>query len=213
MPGATPNPTPIIHMTHIDNLPQIISSGGLLATGSLQSNGIAYTNIAYSSIQSQRATRSVPCGPGGLLHDYVPFYFAPRSPMLYTINRGNVPCEGGQDSIVHLVATAQHVVSRDMGFAFTDGHGIMAYTAFYDSLSDLDHVDWEVMGATYWNDTDADGDRKRRRQAEFLVHGHLPWTDISRVVVRSLARQQQVAGLIAHCAHQPQIVVNSGWYY
>ena len=49
-----------------------------------------YTNIAYESIQDRRSIKSVPCGVGGSLHDYVPFYFAPRSPMLYTIHRGNL---------------------------------------------------------------------------------------------------------------------------
>lgn len=30
-------------------------------------------------------------------------------------------------------------------------------------------VDWDVMDLEFWNDTDVDGDRERRRQAEFLV--------------------------------------------
>lgn len=130
MPGSVPNPTPIIHMTHVTNLPKILSSGRLLATSVLVARGEAFTNIAYSSIQAQRAAKRVPCGPRGSLHDYVPFYFAKRSPMLYTINRGNVPCEGGQDAIVHLVSTAQKVAQVGLGYVFTDGHGIMSYTDF-----------------------------------------------------------------------------------
>lgn len=37
-------------------------------------------------------------------------------------------------------------------------------------LSDLDKIDWDVMGSDYWNDTNEDMNRKARRQAEFLVY-------------------------------------------
>ncbi|UTW68357.1 DUF4433 domain-containing protein [Anaerobacillus sp. HL2] len=35
-------------------------------------------------------------------------------------------------------------------------------------------MDWDVMESKYWFDTDDDPDRKRRRQAEFLVLRHFP---------------------------------------
>jgi hypothetical protein len=213
MPGTVPNPTLIIHMTHVSNLPQIIANGGLMTTSALQAGNAAFVNIAYSSIQQQRAGRLVPCGPGGTLHDYVPFYFASLSPMLYTIHMGNVPCEGGQENVIHLVSTAQRVAERGLGFVFTDGHGIMAYTDFYDDLAELHQVDWNMIREKYWRDTADDGDRKRRKQAEFLVHGHMPWRDIMHIVVRSAARQQQVAGLVAGQPHQPEVAVRPNWYY
>ncbi len=51
-----------------------------------------------------------PFGPSGTLDDHVPFYFAPRSPMLYSIHGGYV--EGyvvGQRSVIHLVSSAEAV--------------------------------------------------------------------------------------------------------
>ncbi len=75
-------PLPIYHITPIDNLESIISEGGLLAYNVMLDTGINYTNIAYENIQYRRARIRVPCGAGGVMHDYVPFYFAPRSPML-----------------------------------------------------------------------------------------------------------------------------------
>lgn len=213
MPGQIPNPTLIIHMTHVSNLPKIVASGGLLATATLQHSSVDYVNVAYSSIQQQRAAKLVPCGPGGSLHDYVPFYFARRSPMLYTINKGNVPCEGGQDNIIHLISTAQEVVSSGLGFVFSDGHGIMAYTRFYDDLDKLDSVDWDMIGAKYWHDTAEDGDRKRRKQAEFLVYGKFPLGKVSHVVVRSPERNQEVTEILNGVEHAPAIVTKSDWYY
>ena len=212
MPGQVPIPTPVIHMTHISNLPGIVADG-LRPTAALQGAGAAYSSIAYSSIQQQRAAKDVPCGPGGCLHDYTPFYFARKSPMLYTIWRGNVPCDGGQDGIIHLVTTAQHIAGRGYGFAFSDGHGIMSYTEFFDDLDDLAQVDWNVIRATYWHDTLEDGDRKRRKQAVFLVHGTVAWNDIGHIVVRTSNMQTKVQGLIAGATHKPIVTASTDWYY
>lgn len=213
MPGIVPIPTPIIHMTHVHNLPAIIRRGGLAATAVLQRAGGQFTNIAYSSIQTQRAAKVVPCGPGGCLHDYVPFYFGKKSPMLFTINKGNVPCDGGQDALVHLVSTAQAVEDEGLGFAFADGHGIMNFSNFYDDLNDLDEVDWDVMAATYWHDTADHPDRKRRRQAEFLVHKEFPWRLVTDIVVRSESAKGIVGGMISGLAHIPRVRADQSWYY
>lgn len=77
-------PIPIYHITHIDNLTSILNLGGLMANSRLRRQRINYLDIAHERIQDRRARTSVPCGAGGVLHDYVPFYFAPRSPMLFT---------------------------------------------------------------------------------------------------------------------------------
>lgn len=213
MPGIVPIPTPIIHMTHVHNLPAIIRGGGLAATAVLQRAGGQFINVAYSSIQTQRAAKVVPCGPGGCLHDYVPFYFGKKSPMLYTINKGNVPCDGGQDALVHLVSTAQAVEDEGLGFAFTDGHGIMNFSDFYADLKNLDEVDWNVMAATYWHDTADHPDRKRRRQAEFLVHEEFPWGLVTDIVVRTESVRGIVGGMIRGLAHRPRVKADQSWYY
>lgn len=213
MPGTVPLPTPIIHMTHVGNLEAIIGSGELRATSRLTAAGAAFTNIAYSSIQAQRAAKRVPCGPGGSLHDYVPFYFTRRSPMLYTINRSNVPCEGGQGALVHLVSTAQAVADAGLGYAFSDGHGIMAYSGFYDDLARLDEIDWDIISAVQWADTVEDGDRKRRKQAEFLVRDDFPLTLFQGAVVQTEARAAEVRAMFERSDLQLRVVVRPGWYY
>ncbi|MGQ7112742.1 DarT ssDNA thymidine ADP-ribosyltransferase family protein, partial [Escherichia sp. TWPC-MK] len=35
--------------------------------------------------QHRRSEMRVTCGPGGVVHDYVPFYFTKRSPMLLKV--------------------------------------------------------------------------------------------------------------------------------
>jgi hypothetical protein len=206
--------TKIFHLTDIENLRLIIASGGLLSKKQIDLKTVSYVNIAYDGVQDRRATTTVPCGPGGVLHDYVPFYFAARSPMLLTIKSGNVPgYTGGQDSIVYLTSTAEAIAKAGRKFVFTDGHGIMFITEFFDDLSKLTEVDWDIMRDTYWANTEEDGDRKRRRQAEFLVHEFCPWELIETIAVKNQAAHTQVSQLIGDLQHKPVVKVEGSWYY
>lgn len=207
-------PTPIYHITHINNLTSILNSGGLIANGVLQRQRIYYVDIAHESIQGRRSRTLVPCGAGGVLHDYVPFYFAPRSPMLFTIHKGNVEgYEQGQELVIYLVSTAESIGAAALNFAFTDGHGIMNYTQFFDNLNDLNKIDWTIMREQYWRDTTDDNDRKRRRQAEFLVHQFCPWTLITEIGVINSTIQAQVRQILQNYNHQPTVTVYGNWYY
>ncbi len=100
----------IFHVTHVDNLAAIVAEGGLWCDREAADRGVAKIGIAHQHIKERRARRHVPISPGGTLDDYVPFYFAPRSPMLYSIHGGYV--EGysdGQRSVIHLVSSAEAV--------------------------------------------------------------------------------------------------------
>jgi hypothetical protein len=104
--------------------------------------------------------------------------------MLYTINRGNVPnYTQGQAALIHLVSDVEDIDARGLEFVFTDGHAVMEFTTFFDDLYDLDNIDWDVMESRYWFDTNEDNDRKRRRQAEFLVRNIFPWELITEIGV------------------------------
>lgn len=212
-PIAYPNPTPIYHITPIANLRLILEAGAIWAKRVLDQEDSGYTNMAHQSIQDRRAHTPVPLA-GGVLHDYVPFYFAPRSPMLYTISRGNVAgFSGGQDSVVHIVSNAQTVRDAGLRFVFTDGHGIMAFTDFFAELADLDKVDWGIMATDYWADTDEDMDRKRRRQAEFLVHERFPVQLIQEIGVISQAKKNETEAVLAEFGLTIPVVIRPGWYY
>jgi hypothetical protein len=203
----------LFHITHIDNLTAIIRAGGLLAH-----NGVddAYTDIAHQTIQNRRNNTQVPCMPGGQLHDYVPFYFCRRSPMLYAIHKGNIETYlGGQESIVYLVTTLARVQQSGIPFVFTDGHAIMQFSEFYNDPANLDKIDWELMTAQYWADTDDDPDRKRRRQAEFLLYEKCPWLLIAGIAAFDDAMKARVEMLITNeqCTHLPRVKVKTDWYY
>ncbi|NOQ45953.1 MAG: DUF4433 domain-containing protein [Desulfobulbaceae bacterium] len=204
----------LCHITHIRNLAGIVKNGFLLSQSRVQAERVGFVSIAHNTLQDRRATTPVPCGPGGTLHDYVPFYFAPRSPMLYAINQGNVEgYDEGQGPVLHLVTSIGSVLDAGVKFVFTDGHGIMAFTDFYDNLQDLDQVDWDLMKASYWADTEEDSDRRRRRQAEFLIHDRFPLQYVEEIGVIDETVQAEVEFIIKASAFQPGITVQRKWYY
>ena len=69
------------------------------------------------------------------------------------------------------------------------------------------------MEATYWADTEEDGDRKRRRQAEFLMHQFFPWQLIQEIGVINTTIQTQVREILYKINIQTPIKVCSKWYY
>lgn len=50
-----PSPTPIYHITHWENLPGILASGGLFSCAALKQHSIRYYDIANEDIQDKRA--------------------------------------------------------------------------------------------------------------------------------------------------------------
>ena len=58
-----------------------------------------------------------------------------------------------------------------------------------------------------------DNDRKRRRQAEFLVHEFFQWPAISRIGVHDTAIRRQVELALQSVDRRPEVVVEPGWYY
>ena len=154
--------------------------------------------------------------PGGVLADYVPFYFAPRSPMLGAIHIGKV--EGyteGQEPVLHLVSSAEAWVQMGNIPVFTDGHAIIQLSDFFNDLQHLNRIDWKITQERYWHDTDDDNDRTRRREAEFLAHQFFPWPLISEIGVMTNAMAKAVNEVLKQNpeSHRPVIATRRNWYY
>ena len=189
--------TPIFHITAIDNLRSIATGGALLSKLLVTQQGIAAADIAYEGVQDRRAVKVVPVAPGGTLHDYVPFYFAPRSPMLFTINNGNVEgCDYRQDDIVHLASRAQTIRDGGHAFAFSNLHAGKNFAEFFNDLNRLDQIDWQIFFempqlegyCKFWNSRPVPAHhslRQESRMAEFLVHQQVPIAAISEIGVRT----------------------------
>lgn len=113
------------------------------------------------------------------------------------------------------MAWADEVASAELDFVFSDGRGIAAFTQWFDDLADLKKLDWPLILGREWYDTPEDNDRKRRKQAEFLVHGSLPWSMIKGIAVVNDEVAVRVNEVLKQYPdqHRPPVRVISQWYY
>jgi len=171
---------PIYHITHYQNLAGIIQSGGLHCDKGTH----VYRNIGYGHIKERRKTHPIPCWKAVCLGDCVPFYFGCRSPMLYVIHSGGVENYfGGQRETIYLVSSTNLIFQSSLKWCFTDGHAVEVLTNYYTDDFDLDRLDWDSINARQWANSDENPDRKRKKQAEFLVQKFFPLQYIQKIGV------------------------------
>jgi len=115
--------------------------------------------------------------------------------------------------LIYAVSTVEAIVQAGLDFVFSDGHGIAAYTRWYDVLNDLDKVDWDMAYADYWADTVDDMDRQRRKQAEFLVQRFCPWDVVNRIGVINDAIKERVERILRGKNISLPVEVRRQWYY
>lgn len=209
-----PRPTPLYHFTHVDHLADI-ARRGLLADSAIQGSGLLAIEVGHSDIKLRRRSRSVTIGHGGVVADYVPFYFAPRSPMMYVIDRGGVPTYvGGCDQLVYLTTTVERLGELGMRPIYTDRNATIAYAKFTDDLARLDNlVDWALMDGTWWHDTPAEPDRKERRMAECLVHRQVPWEAFQDVSAQNAACARKAQQILSTAGVRTTVSVRPEWYF
>lgn len=112
------------------------------------------------------------------------------------------------------MSSLHSVLRCGLSFVFTDGHPVNRITRFFNDPSCLkENVDWQVMQSNIWYNTEHDPDRKRRRQAEFLVHGVLPWENIEEVAVYDVPMLDIIRVYIAQAKSCPAVRIRSRWYY
>lgn len=207
--------TPVYRMVHIDCLDTLLRRDALHAPSCCPDDGLPYRVIHAMQTQLDRGDTPVPCGPGGVIRDYVGFYFGPRSPMLYRLHTGYNVAQVPQSEIVYLVAHAQALVHAGLRCVFTDRHSLARFAAFRDQLEDLGIVDFGIAYAERWNTTAEHPDRQEKKQAEFLVHRRLPWRLVAGISVIS----PNVAGRVETILdgypgrHRPPVSARRCWYY
>lgn len=199
----------IYHITHVDNVANIVHEDRLWCDAQRIARGLVNTNIGYSHIKERRMRHPVTVATGGTLGNYVPFNFCPRSVMLYVVSQGHENYHEGQQPIVHLVSSIETIRATGRPWLFTDRHADLGYANQFDTLDKLGEVDWEVMPLKYWSDPEV----KEKRQAEFLVYDWCPWEAIEAIGVVDRDIAARVEAAIAGAGHKPRVVVHRDWYY
>ena len=212
MPPLQPK---IYHIVHQDRLPAIIKDGFLWSDAQMVRRRAAVgTNIGMDNIKQRR--RSLPLSSHRDLHvgECVPFYFCPRSTMLYVIHRANhseLSYHGGQGPIVHLEADLHQTVNwaeRDgRRWAFTDSNAGSFYFNDWSDLTNLGEIDWQAVHARDWQNC------KAGKQAEFLVEQRFSWNLVLRIGVFSKQVYARVATCLQASEHKPRVEIRHDWYY
>lgn len=205
----------IYHIVHFDRLSSILSEGALVCDAEVIRRELGGTTIGMNSIKKRRLEElRLTSHPDLLVGSCVPFYFCPRSVMLYLISRGNDPdlhYRQGQQPILHLEADLRQTVAwanqQRVRWAFTLSN---AGARYFEDRSDLQHlaeIDWNAVEATDWKHC------KEGKQAEFLLEQRFPWELVSKIGVKNALMRQRVSDVLKGVTHRPQVEVQADWYY
>lgn len=205
----------IYHIVHVDRLPSIIVDNCLWCDAEIIRRAPPGTTIGMNSIKQRRLNKlALTSHPNLQVGDCVPFYFCPRSIMLYLIHQANHPelvYRGGQGPIVHLEADLRQTVAwaekHGLRWAFTLSNAGAYYFEDRCDLAQLGEIDWDAVQAVDWRRC------KEGKQAEFLIEQRFPWDLVSRIGVRSREVYGQVNATLRAASHKPRVEIKPDWYY
>jgi hypothetical protein len=133
--NLNPEKALVFRIVHCNNIPWILDHGLRCSKGVVHNP--RFISIGNLELIARRCHREVPLSPGGVLGDYVPFYFTPYSPMMYNIKTGYGGVKKRQnDEIVVLVSSLHQVAKEGREFVFTDRHAYLKTANFYNHLDD-----------------------------------------------------------------------------
>lgn len=212
MSALIPGKALIFRITHIANVPWILDHGLHCQNSSdIDPN---FRPIGNPDLIRRRNDRVVPVPPGGTLSDYVPFYFTPYSIMLYNIKMGyggvpHVP----NAQIVILVSSLHRVVELGALFLFTNQHAYPEAAEYFNSLEDIDRIDWPLLQSRDFRHDPEDPGKKERYQAEALVHRHLPPEGLLGIGCAEQPAQQWLQNEVNRRNMQLPVALQPGWYF
>lgn len=205
----------IYHIVHVDRLASILASGGLLCDAEIVQNGAEGSTIGMGDIKKRRLTKPLQSHSSLYVGSCVPFYFCPRSVMLYVIHQANHPelaYRGGQVPIVHLEADLRRSVAwadtNAARWAFTTSNAGSSYFEDQCDLTRLNEIDWDAVKTNQWA-----GASKEGKQAEFLIEHFFPWELVERIGVHSMPVYQQTAVILQAAGRKTSIEIKPEWYY
>lgn len=212
---TVPDRPKLYHIVHVDRLPSIVADDWLWCDSQIVRRNPSGTTIGMNSIKQRRLHElTLTSYPDLHVGDCVPFYFCPRSIMLYLIYRANhleLEYGGGQGSIVHLEcdlhATVAWAGQHQRRWAFTLSNAGAYYFEDRCDLAQLDEIDWAAVHATNWQSC------KEGKQAEFLVEHSYPWHQVERIGVHSRAVYHQAIHSLPADGHRPAVELKPEWYY
>ena len=205
----------VYHIVHVDRLASIVRDDCLWCDAETARRSLPGTTIGMNTIKERRLNElTLASHPDLHVGDCVPFYFCPRSVMLYLIYRANHPelrYRGGQGPIVHLEADLRQVVTwaeeHGQRWAFTLSNAGSYYFEDRCDLAQLGEIDWNAVQARNWQQC------KEEKQAEFVMERQFPWELVSQIGVSSQQVYGQVSAALQGATQRPLVSIRPDWYY
>lgn len=198
----------IFRIVHKDNIDKVLANG--CHCRSAMAGVAGYMEIGNLELIDKRANREVPCGPGGTLSDYVPFYFTPYSPMLLNIKTGYTVPKKPLEDIVILVSSLRKLEEDGVPFVFTDRHAYLKAAQFSSDLNDLDRIIWPVLQARDFKRDDSD--KFEKYQAEALVYKHVPVDSLIGMVCYNRDERDRLREKAQALGLTVEIIAKRSWY-
>ncbi len=214
--AAAPANPKIYHILHVDRLPSVLLEGCLWSDREVLQRVLPGTTIGMIDIKRRRLFNRLVSHGDLTVGDCVPFYFCPRSIMLFLIDRANHPdlaYRGGQSPIIHLEADLRNVVdwaeANRVRWAFTLSNAGSVFFEDRCALDELGLINWKAVEARIWTDAGI----KEGKQAEFLLERQFPWHLVERIGVRTREVAERVNETLTGQSHQPRLEIIPAWYY
>ena len=145
---AVPENIFLYRMVHWQNVEYILQNG--LCCREHANADPNYINIGHRQLISDRHNHPIALPNAGNLGDYVPFYFAGHSPMLYLIKNGyQGVAKRPQEDIVYLVCNFETIENSGLEYVFTDRNAKISITNFYTDKQDFEKLHWEIINSKH----------------------------------------------------------------
>lgn len=215
-----PTSPKIYHILHVDKLNSIANDGFLWCDIKISSQSFSGTMIGMEKIKQRRRNKTLASYSDLHVGDCVPFYFCPRSVMLYLISCQNHPelsYQDGQSEIIHLEADLYDSIKwasrHNKRWVFTLSN---AGSVFFEDRCDLEQlheINWSAVASKQWGGSHVAPETKEHKQAEFLIEFSYPWHLIERIGVKNNQIAQKISDDLFDNQYCPKIEVIKDWYY
>jgi hypothetical protein len=207
----TPENGFVFRITHRDNVPFLLANG--VHCRSSETRDPNFVEIGHPDIIDRRVARPVVVEPGGVLADYVPFYFTPCSPMLYNIVTGyRGLARRARSEIVVLVSSIPRLEEINAKFVIADRNATLKHATMGFASELLPQLPWTAWQAKDFRHDPDKPDKIERYQAEALVHKVLPANGLKGIITYDVPTQAVVQQAVAAAGLSIPAHVRSHWY-
>ena len=152
--------TSLWHITHMDNIKDILLNGIFCHFTMNKFKGLTYTDISNQGVQARRIKLDEIYNQK--LHKYVPLYINPKNAMLFALQKSY------QNRLCLVEVSLDVLINR---YIFTDGNAARNITNFYSDLeTEHENIPWNDVFSERW----VEGNTKyvsimSRMQSELLI--------------------------------------------